>query len=124
MEITLNVPEKIYIDLSKSAEKSKRSVDEIASERLEKFSVGQNENPLRNASDEEVLEAAKLWIPENQSARHSELLDKQQSKRLSEEETKELKFFQQIYQIALLKKAQGINEALRRGLIQTIDELQ
>lgn len=119
MEVTLNLSEKIYIDLSKSAEKSKRSFDEVVSERLEK-----TENSLRNGSDEEVLEAAKLWIPKNQSERQSELLDKQQSAELSDEETKELNFFQEIYQIALLKKAQGINEAMRRGLIQTVDELQ
>jgi hypothetical protein len=119
MEVTLNLPEKIYIDLSKSAEKSKRSFDEEVSERLEK-----SENPLRTNSDEEVLEAANLWIPESQSKRQSELLYKQQADDLNEIEAKELKFFQEIYRIALLKKAQGINEAMRRGLIQTVDELQ
>ncbi len=120
MEVTLNLPKKIYVDLSKSAKKSKRSFDEIVSERLQ----NDTENPLINSSDAEVLEAAKIWIPENQSARHSELLYKNQANTLTAAEKKELQFFQQIYQIALLRKAQGTTEALRRGLIKSVDELK
>lgn len=120
MEVTLNLPKNIYLDLSKSAEKSKRSFDEVVSERLQ----NKPENPLSASSDEEVLEAAKLWMPEKQSARHSELLYKNQAETLTAAEKKELDFFQQIYRIALLRKAQGVNEALRRGLIKSVDELQ
>ncbi len=120
MEITLNLPKKVYLDLSKTAKKSKRSFDEIVSERLQ----NRDENALTNSSDEEVLDAAKIWIPEDQAARHSELLYKNQADTLTEAERKELKFFQQIYQISLLRKAQGITEALRRGLIKSVDELK
>lgn len=120
MEITLNLPKKVYLDLSQSARKSKRTFDEEVSERLQ----NKRENPLTASSDEEVLEAAKLWIPENQSERHSRLLYKNQAGTLTVSEKKELDFFQQIYRIALLQKAQGINEALRRGLINSVDELK
>jgi hypothetical protein len=119
MEVTLNLPKNIFLDLSKSAENTKRSFDEVVSERLK----NKPENPLAVSSDEEVLEAAKLWIPEDQSARHSRLLYKNQAETLTESKKKELNFFQQIYRIALLRKAQGINEAMRRGLIKSIDEL-
>lgn len=120
MEITLNLPKKIYLDVSKAAEKSKRSFDEEVSERLK----NRNENLLATDSDEAVLEAAKLWMPENQSERHSRLLYKNQAGTLTVSDKKELDFFQQIYEIALLRKAQGINEALRRGLIKSVDELE
>ncbi|MCY7374800.1 MAG: hypothetical protein LH472_02360 [Pyrinomonadaceae bacterium] len=124
MEVTLNLPKKIYLDLSKSAQQSKRTFDEVVSERLQNFPQNKSENPLAPNSDEEVLEAAKLWIPENQSARHSRLLDKNQAGTLADAERKELDFFQQVYRIALLRKAQGINEALRRGLIKSVDDLK
>ena len=124
MEITLNLPKKVYLNLSKSAKKSKRSFDEFVSEKLQSSAEILTENPLAKSSDEEVLEAAKLWIPESQSEKHSELLHKNQADMLTDAERKELNFFQQIYQIALLRKAQGITEALRRGLIKSVDELQ
>ncbi len=120
MEVIINLPKNVYLDLSKSAQKSKRSVDEVVSERLQ----NKTENPLSTSLDEEVLEAAKLWIPDNQSERHSLLLYKNQSESLTASERKELAFFQQVYQIALLRKAQGINEAMRRGLIKSVDELK
>lgn len=117
MEVTLNLPKKVYLNLSKSTKKSRRSFDEFVSERLQNSPA----NPLENSSDEEVLDAAKLWIPEDQSEKHSELLYKNQANSLTDSEKKELKFFQQIYQIALLRKAQGITEALRRGLIKSVE---
>jgi hypothetical protein len=120
MEITLNLPKKLYLDLSESAKKSRRGFDEFVSEKLRKDA----DNPLSESSDEEVLEAARLWMPENQSDRHSRLLYKNQAGILTDAEKKELAFFQQIYRIALLRKAQGINEAMRRGLIKSVDELR
>ena len=75
MEITLNLPKKIYLDLSKSAQNSRWTFDEVVSERLQ----NKSENPLTGNSDEEVLEAAKLWMPEKQSESHSRLLYKNQA---------------------------------------------
>ena len=93
-------------------------------ERLQTFSKNEPENPLEKSSDAEVLEAARLWIPESQSDRHSKLLYKNQAETLTDAEKRELDFFQQVYRIALLRKAQGITEALRRGLIKSVDELR
>jgi hypothetical protein len=124
MEVTLNLPKNIYLDISKVAKKTKRSLDEIVSERLQNFDKEDAQTPLQKSSDKEVLEAAELWMPENQSNRHSELLYKNQAGNLSASEQQELDFYQQIYRLALLRKAQGINEALRRGLIKSVDELK
>ena len=124
MEVTLNLPDKVFLDVSRFAKKTRRSFDEIVSERLETFSNNEPENPLEKSSDAEIMEAAKLWIPENQSDRHSKLLYKNQAGTLTDAEKKELDFFQQVYRIALLRKAQGITEALRRGLIKSVDELK
>ena len=67
MEVTLNLPDKVFIDVSKFAKKTRRCFDEIVSERLKTFSTDELESPLEKSSDAEVLEAAKLWIPESQS---------------------------------------------------------
>ncbi len=123
MEITLNLPDKIFLHASKFAKKTRRSFDEVVSESLQKFSGEEMQNSLSKSTDAEVLEAAKLWIPENQSARHSKLLEKNQEGLLTVAQQKELAFFQQIYRLALLRKAEGITEALRRGLIQSVEEL-
>ncbi len=93
MEVTLNLPKKVYMDLSKSAKKSKRTFDEFVSEKLQNSVQTSAENPLSKSSDKEVLEAAKLWIPESQSEKHSELLYKNQADSLTDTEKKELKFF-------------------------------
>lgn len=124
MEVVLNLPKKLVIDLSESAAESKMSFDEVVSERLQNFSFGKSENTFSNSSDEEVLRAAKLWMPEKQSSRHSELLYKNQAGTLNAEEQTELDFFQQVYRLALIRKSQGIAEALRRGLIESVDQLK
>lgn len=124
MEVTLNLPKNLLLEVSKFAKKTKRSLDEVVSERLQNVNQDKAENPLQKSSDAEVLEAAKLWMPENQSHRHSELLFKNQANTLSISDKQELDFYQQIYRLALLRKAQGINEALRRGLIKSVDELK
>ncbi|CAN5289093.1 hypothetical protein BH20ACI1_BH20ACI1_32690 [soil metagenome] len=124
MEVVLNLPKKLVIDLSESAAESKKSVDEVVSERLQNFSISESKNTFSNSSDEEVLRAAKLWMPEKQSNRHSELLYKNQAGTLTANEKTELDFFQQVYRLALVRKSEGIAEALRRGLIETVDQLQ
>lgn len=124
MEVTLNLPKNILLEVSKFAKKTKRSLDEVVSERLQNLNKDKAENPLQKSSDAEVLEAAKLLMPKNQSNLHSELLYKNQANILTKSEKLELDFYQQIYRLALLRKAQGINEALRRGLIKSVDELK
>ena len=124
MEITLNLPEKIYRDVSSVAKKSKRKVvDLIVDVVQEKYSTKQSERPLANCSDEEVLALANLQIPKKQSDRHSQLLYKNQAGTLKPEERQELEFFQQVYGVALLRKADGIYEAVQRNLIKNPADL-
>jgi hypothetical protein len=64
----------------------------------------------------EVLELAETQMEPSQDRRLSALLDKQQSGDLTESERSELSALMQIYQERLLRKAQALNEAVRRGL--------
>lgn len=56
-----------------------------------------------------------------QDQRLSELLNEQQERDLSTFENTELWSLMQIYQINLLKKSQGLNEAVKRGLISPLE---
>lgn len=124
MEITLNLPEKIYQNVSTVAKKSKREVvDLIVDVVEEKYSSQNFESSLKDFSDEEVLALANLQMPETQSERHSELLYKNQAGTLTAEEKRELDFFQQIYGVALARKTDGISEAVERGLINSPNDL-
>ncbi len=125
MEITLNLPEKIYRNVSTVAKKSKREVvDLIVDVVEEKYASATFESSLKDFSDEEVLAMANLQMPKKQSERHSELLYKNQAGTLTPEEKRELDFFQQIYGVALARKTDGIFEAIERGLIKNFDDLK
>ncbi len=124
MEITLNLPENVYRDVSTIAKKSKRKVIDLIIDVIEeKYSNQAFERVLVNLSDEEILALANLQIPEKQSERHSELLYKNQDGTLTSEEKRELDFFQQVYGVALSRKTDGIYEALQRNLIKNPADL-
>ena len=124
MEVTLNLPENIYRDVSTVAKKSKRKIADLIVDVVEeKYSNQSLERPLANLSDEEVLALANLQMPKKQSARHSELLYKNQAGTLKPDEKQELDFFQQIYGVALSRKTDGIYEAVQRRLIKSPADL-
>jgi hypothetical protein len=125
MEITLNLPENIYQNVSTVAKKSKREVvDLIVDVVQEKYSAQPTDRPLADRSDEEVLALANLQMPKNQSARHSHLLYKNQAGTLAPKEKEELDFFQRVYGVALSQKADGIREAIQRNLIKSPADLE
>ncbi len=124
MEITLNLPENVYQNVSIAANKSKRRVSDLIVDVVEeKYSPKLSNRPLANLSDEEVVALANLQMPKKQSQRHSELLYKNQAGTLAPQEKKELDFFQQVYGVALLQKADGIDEAIHRKLIKSPADL-
>jgi hypothetical protein len=67
-------------------------------------------------SDAQALAAADSMMPPDQDRRLTELLDRQQAQSLTQEQRTELSALMQVYQAGLLHKAQGIAEAVRRGL--------
>jgi hypothetical protein len=67
-------------------------------------------------TDAEVLAAVDAEMTSAEDGRLSELLDRQQAAELSGEERVELAGLMQVYQDALLRKAQALAEAVRRGL--------
>ena len=71
---------------------------------------------VTSLSDEEVVELTELQMLPEQDRRLSTLLQKQQERTLSAPEQAELVMLMQVYQEGLLRKAQALREAVRRGL--------
>ncbi len=75
------------------------------------------------SSDKEVFELANFQMPEKQSNRLSRLLAKNGAGNLTENENVELNSLMRINRLNDLRKAIGIVEAMKRGLIKSAEEL-
>ena len=77
--------------------------------------------PIAELSDSEVFAVADSSMESDQDQRLSELLDQQQAGKLANDERPELIALMQVYQEGLLRKAQALNEAVRRGLRKPLE---
>jgi hypothetical protein len=100
---------------------SNRNIEELLAQAIELSlsSVGpatDTYKPVSKLSDAEVLELSQMQMDAKQERRFSRLLNKQQAGKLSNSEGSELLALMQNYQERLLRKAQALREAVRRGL--------
>jgi hypothetical protein len=127
MEVSVNLPKQLYRNVSDLAKAKKKSVPETIKSVLRKAVKEESEaaaRPLAGCSDEEVLAVAKMKMPQWQADRHSEMLYKNQAGTLTPLERNELEGWLMIYQWGNLRKAQGITEAVTRGLIKSPEDLE
>ena len=118
-QITLNLPDEVYQQAELLAQQRHRTVSEILVETLEKFLLP-TAKPVSALSDSEVISQTKLRLQPLQEQRLSELLDRQQSGTIAFVEQDELQALIRIYETRLLRQAQALNEAVRRGLIEPL----
>jgi hypothetical protein len=71
-------------------------------------------------SDQEALANADLQMAQAEDEQLSSLLDRQQAGLLTSSERSELGALMALYQRLLLRKAQGLREAVRRGLREPV----
>ncbi|ACK70867.1 conserved hypothetical protein [Gloeothece citriformis PCC 7424] len=119
--ITLNLPDQLYRRAQNLAQLINRDINDILIEAIN-LSFIQTEDLSRvdSLSDQEVIRLTQLEMEPNQDERLSQLLEQQQAGLLNDTERGELWSLMQIYQTLLLQKAQGLNEAVHRGLIQPL----
>ncbi len=127
MEISVKLSNNLYQGVSQLAKTKKKSVATIIKNAVRK--AVSEEVPVANTalapcSDEEVLTLANMKMPKEQANRQSKLLYKNQAGTITPLERNELEGLLMVYQLGNLRKAQGIVEAVRRGLIKTPDDLQ
>lgn len=119
--IVLELPEKTYRRAQRLAELTEREVTEVLADALTlslpAFDSAQKSiEPVSELSDAAVLELANSTMDPSDDLRLSELLDRQQAELMTEPEHVELARLMQVYQEGLLLKAEGLAEAVRRGL--------
>jgi CopG-like RHH_1 or ribbon-helix-helix domain, RHH_5 len=120
-QVTVTLPEDVLQRAEWWALRSGRSVADLLADTIEASlrplgppSAG--EQPLAAYSNEELLAAADARMADRDDERLSELLDRQQAGVLTDAERGELTTLMLLYQQGLLRKAQALREAVRRGL--------
>lgn len=118
-QITLNLPDEVYHQAEFLAQQRHRTVSEILVETLEKVLLP-TAKPVSALSDSEVIAQTQLRLQPVEEQRLSELLDRQQSGKLAFVEPDELQALIHIYETRLLRQAEALNEAVRRGLLEPL----
>lgn len=120
-QVRITLHDEVYRRAKRLAQMSNRNIEDILTQAIE-FSLSpvgaatDNYKPVSKLSDGEVLELSEMQTEAKQDRRFSRLLDKQQAGKLSKSEESELLARMQNYQEKLLRKAQALREAVRRGL--------
>lgn len=126
MEVTLNLPENIYRNFTRIAEKKHRRIEDVIADKLQEDFAVENldfEESVATWSDADVLALANLKLPKEQAERMNQLSDNQQLGAINNVEKSELEMYLEIYNNANLRKAYGIVEAVKRGLLISPGEL-
>ena len=120
-QITVTLPEDILQRAELLARRMGRPVSELLSETIALSlqplgtAASQSED-FRSRSDAEVLNATAAEMQPVDDQRLSSLLDQQQAGTLTSPERAELTGLLQLYQALLLRKAEALREAVKRGL--------
>ena len=126
MEISVKLPDSLYQDVSHLAQAKKKSVAEIIKNAVKKAVIEDStdfeerveiiKQSIKFCSDTEVLELANLQMHEDE--RLSYLFEKNRESVLTKKEHAELTKAVELSRMNDLRKAFGIVEARKRGLIK------
>ncbi len=125
-QVTVTLPDEVYERAARLAQLSHREVADILVETIAVslpvlHSRPDAPVPVDTLADAEVLALTGLQLSAAQDQRLSTLLDWQQAGALTETERAELVGLFQLYQEGLLRKAQALAVAVRRGLREPLD---
>lgn len=120
-EVRITLHDAVYRRAKRLAEVSNRNIGDLLAQAIELSlspfgETNEDYKPVSKLKDSEVLELSEMQMDAKQGRRFSKLLNKQQAGTLSSSENSELLALMQNYQEKLLRKAQALREAVRRGL--------
>ena len=120
-QITLDLPDEVLRRAERLATLARRDVKEVLTDAvvaaLPPLDVVLGESPpVSELSDQKVLKLTELRLTPLQDRRLSQLLDRQQAGTLTDPERAELRALMQVYEVNLLRQAEALAEAVRRGL--------
>jgi len=125
-EVIVSLPDNVYTQAARLAHLMNRDVSRLLAETLVAAlqplgPVEVLQKPVRDLLDKELLATADLRMEESQGRRLGRLLDRQGAGDLRESERVELAALMQVYNEGLVRKAQAIAEAVRRGLREPLE---
>jgi hypothetical protein len=88
---------------------------------ISKHGINLNLPALSSLSNGQVIALTELQMETSQDQRLSQLLQTQQERAMTATEQSELEMLMEIYQAGLLRKAQALNESVKRGLRQPLN---
>jgi hypothetical protein len=120
-QVMVNLPDEVYQSAVRLAQLTQREVSDVLTDTLAVSlpALPHDQDisaPVEVLSDGEVLALTALELPPPQDRQLSTLLERQQAGTLAEDERSQLAALMQAYQTGLLRKAQALQEAVRRGL--------
>jgi len=120
-EVTVSLPDAVYRSAVRLAELTQRDVRDVLTETLSLSlpalpPASEDMPSMTSLSDADVLSLPALELPPAHDRQLSALLEAQQAGRLTPQERSQLAALMQAYQEGLLRKAQALQEAGRRGL--------
>jgi hypothetical protein len=126
-QITITLPDDLYQRAEMFARLANRDVASVLADTIQLSmppirSEVLDLQPVTDISDEQVLALAELQMEPDQDIRLSQLLDRQQSGLMTDNERLELQALMQIYQEGLLRKATALSEAVKRGLVAPLSQ--
>jgi len=124
-QVTITLSDEVYRRAERFARLANRDLASVLADTI-KLSLPpisshiETLEPISEVSDEQVIALTELPMEPDQDKRLSNLLDRQQSGILTEDDREELQDLMQVYQEKLLRKATAFSEAVRRGLMEPL----
>ncbi len=124
-QVILNLPDETYQRAMQYAAYTNRDVSEVIvaaiASTLPSLVAIEQLRAIAKLSDREVLALTELRMEPKADYRLSELLDRQQARKLRDLERAELAALMRTYEMGLLRQSQALAEAVRRGLIAPLE---
>jgi hypothetical protein len=123
--VTVTLRDDVYRKVRQLAQLANLKVSEVLTEAIELSLLPGSPQPFTVKSaaelpDDEILKLAELQMSPSQDRRLSRLLHRQQAGKLTSSERAEMLTLMQLYHDGLLRKAQALREAVRRGLREPV----
>lgn len=112
-QFILSIPDKVEREAHAEAVRSKRRVEDVLQEWLERYA---DQRPVESLPNERVLELSEMQMPEYQQHEMSELLALNRENQLSLEQRKRLDELMRLYGQGMVRKSEALKVAVQRGL--------
>ncbi len=120
-QITLTLPDEVYQRARQLAQLTGQDIGDVLLDSIDLTLPSileplESERPITTLTDDEILALTELQLPSSTDERLSDLLYLQQAGTMTDSERSELNALMLVYKRGLLRKAQALAEAVRRGL--------